>query len=296
MLYCNSAIFENIKSDKGGFYKRINNNYIRLEINILAMKMLFLFLLIPCNIFAQTESNDSFLVAKSNVTYQSIIDNVKMIDKDINCDNKGKSGVCYYELQNALRLDVIEYFDLSEKYDTELKQSIYKETPEYKGNLEKLKILQQKYLNNCLCLDLTDIEGFEISDYDLTKGGFTIKLGYASKSSLNYFFRYFEIKSIPFKTPISSIYTGVTNYDRLYFFNVSKQDAVNLEETRSSIKCILIFKPKGLRKETESLIYGYTTDNYYITTDKVRLILIDPNTDKVYLDKNFVLAKSVNKK
>ena len=58
------------------------------------------------------------------------------------------SGKGANEVDALLRLDVIKYYDLGRRYNTELKQKVFKESEEGKQLLEEMKRLKQKVLNS----------------------------------------------------------------------------------------------------------------------------------------------------
>lgn len=239
-------------------------------------------MLLPISLFAQVSPQDSFLITKLKGDY-SLITSQLTKAQDIS-----------EQFISAFSLDVFTYYNLSNVYDTELKKSLFKETNEYKEKLTNLKQVKKEYLSTCLYLDITKSKGFEISDYDLVKGGVIINFGYEKKAILNVFFDVFEIKSIPFKIQQSNIYTSDYNYDRTFFFTVPKTDALELENNLESLKCLIIFKPGGVKESIRKEDLGGYIYNYkdqFITMDLVRVILINPNTNKIFIDKNFKIAK-----
>jgi len=252
------------------------------------------FLLLPLNAIAQRGTlMDSFLIAKTPTTYSSIISNLR----EGSCENLQRSEICFDELKAALLLDVVSYYHLEDKYETKLKISAFMETDEYKSKLEDLKKIKQSYLSDCMYLDITKSDAFEISDYNLDLGDFVINLGIDTKGRINYFSQNYEVKSIPFKIVVSNMQgEGEILYNRIILLPMSKKEAISLEDNRSRLKCLMIFKPKTIIKEDHPLFPGYHNYEYYATVDKVRLILIDPSTDKIYLDKNYYLPIAPTKK
>lgn len=260
---------------------------------------LYLFsLLFPiCSKAQENISMDSVLVAKKTITYSTIISNLREATTYASCKYLNGNGVCFNELKAALQLDVFSYFGIENEYNTELKKSVFTESEDYKSKLFDLKKIKQAYLNDCMYLDITKNEGFQISNYNLDKGAFPFSLGYSDKDDLYYFSKFYEIKSIPFKIFQTNLISGNENlYHRVILLPMSKQDAINFEDIRNQLKCILIFKPKTIIKKDKVLIPGYHNYQFYATTDKVRLILINPTDDKIYFDTNYYLPKEITKK
>ncbi|MBC7525076.1 MAG: hypothetical protein H7239_11635 [Flavobacterium sp.] len=238
---------------------------------------LILLLILPFNLLAQLIKTDSFLIAKTSVNDFLITNTLKEVNFD--------------EISNSLRLDVFSYYELHEKYDTELKKSIFKKSNEYSEKLNELIEIKKSCLNNCRYIEISKEEGFKIYDYDVNKKGFLVNLGFKIKSEVNYFSDKYELKSIPIKISISdSQGMGELYFDRKIFFPCNENDASLLENERDIIKLYVIFKPLGVKKVKNLLFLGYYDD--YITTNFIRFIIINSKTNKIYFDKNFSIPKS----
>ena len=70
-------------------------------------------------------------------------------------------------------MDVFSYYDLEEKYNTDLKKKVFKKTAEYGDKLNKLRKIRQKMLRKRYYVVIED----EFPDYDIKRRGFDIFLG-----------------------------------------------------------------------------------------------------------------------
>ncbi len=224
---------------------------------------------------------------KEQMSYENLNDNAIKDEELVSSTGIDK------KLEGALNLNVFEYYDLDEIYNTELKKQNYKETPDYKQKLTSLKSIKSQFEATNLYIDLSKQEEFSIYDYDLNKQGFSIRIGYMLAQYEVNFFGCYEIKSLPAKFVLSSGYSPITNsqklYDRIIFIPIRKDLGAKIEERRSQISCFLVCKPIGL-KQNKSIL-GLNMFQNSISTNNVRLILIDKETNEIYFDKNYLIGK-----
>ncbi len=206
----------------------------------------------------------------------------------------------YENLINIFSLDVISYYKLKDEYNTQLKVSVFQKSAEYKEKLEELKKIkiktqnayhyvllhkmQAQYTNN---QQYSDVCSVEFGNYIMQKSGFKCKIRYSS-NLLNSIYDGFKFPCLPIT------YSDKTTWQsKFIFIPMSQQNALDFESTDKENICVLIlFKPDGgliTEKTNPSSIAKETIKK--IVINKLRFIVINNKTDKVYFDKIYSIPK-----
>lgn len=259
------------------------------------MKKFYLLILFPLNLFAQT---DTKLEEIKVTSYKSITSITKEASDYYSCQNLRGNAICFENLETALLLDVFKYYNLEDKYPTALTKANYMQTQDYKDKLNTLKIIKTEYTNQNLYIKLNKIEEFKVFNYDLTKGGFYIRLGFMVAEEANFYNKYYSINQLPYKLFISDFYSPTIHlhkmYDRMFFLPIGKEKALEIENASEyNLKMLLLFKPTGIKKVKLSYPLEYQN---FATTDKIRLVILNSRTSEVYYDKVFFTTKEIKKK
>ncbi|MEK6646680.1 MAG: hypothetical protein AABY84_08405 [Candidatus Firestonebacteria bacterium] len=255
------------------------------------MKMLKIYLIAVMFLLANLTH-----AAISSQTIFEIIENLKEVPEEL------------YLIYN---LDVFNYYNIDD-CDTELKREVFKKTPQHENYLQELKKMRTEMLKATYYIR---VEGkFEKVDYDIKYKGFNITLGQnwgmltetrppksipvsESSSQLSYAAALSSIdvvhilfKSLPSKQ-ITNIYFGKGYNDEKLFLPINETSGLEIEENREKIDVYFLFTPSG--KETITYKYmNIATYNWYnikkilLKSDKVRIIVTNKETGKIYFDKN----------
>lgn len=191
-------------------------------------------------------------------------------------------------------LDVFEYYQLLDKYDTELKRITYTKTKDYETQLSELK-KKKKEISGCwfyyrlekpFSKDASD-EGS--NDYNIKKNGFIISSKYADhlKSDILLFTREGDIQfriGVVFKCSSliadSRYTTNGESLHGLFFLSMGQAQGLKIENNREKCDVHFIFKISGSNEQDQVL---------YATT--VRVIVAHEDTGEVYYDKTFTSNK-----
>jgi hypothetical protein len=206
------------------------------------------------------------------------------------------------QINSIFDLNVFEYNNLYEEYDTELKQEIFKKTEQYKNLLSELKIKKGE-LTEKLYYTIKQEEFSEI-DYNIKKKGFEIiistntGLGTLStrtpKSICLQNGENILLKSLPtFKKPSSNLVKGV--FEEILFLEITEEDGLEIENNRDDIQLYYFFTPT--KKEKSSFKYfnydtgrfngWYTLNNIDIISEIVQIVVANKITGKIYYNKTF---------
>ena len=212
------------------------------------------------------------------------------------------------ELYFIYDLNVFEYFD----YDTELKKEMFMKTDEYQNYLTQLKGFKAEMLKTTYFYSLfSKSEGEEqFSDYNVKRKGFVIGIGsncaFAPISavppkciSIN-LGDFILLKALPIKQVTDNL-VGEGVYNEELFIPMSESDGLEIENDRSNIDLYFFFTPSG--KETVKYQFLNMGDNsWYNRTDKVlksnklRVIVANKSSGKIYYDKTYTYQPPAPKK
>ena len=208
------------------------------------------------------------------------------------------------QLISIYDLDVFAYFNITD-YDTELKQAVYKKSEDYKIKLAELKGIKNESLKKSFYTKLQ--EPFTNVDYNLKQGGFEIVLGenwgYGTFSarvpkSVNEFL----FKSLPTKQ-VTSPMMGKGFFQEVLLIKMSEENGLEIENDKQNFDIYFFFTPSG--KEKVSFKFFNAVDNAYagwydmsgtiIKSDKVRVVVANKVSGKIYFDKTYSYQPPVKK-
>lgn len=204
-------------------------------------------------------------------------------------------------LKNILNLDVIKHYDLSEKYDSDLKQKLFLESTEYADKLSELKklkldTLRQKYFDDISLTDFHSIEILENSwDYNIKKGGFIAPVDseeYESTTLVpkihSVFFPRFPITQNCYELG----YSGVQHCEKYLFIPTSEEVGVRVEDA-AKVDGSNIWHGKDIPVHVYIIFDIYKTyyqahkHDYALVGTSPRIILANAKTGEVYFDKAY---------
>ena len=110
-------------------------------------------------------------LSESNLDYESYIPYLPQEEEDLILSIiPGVKKPNIEEIKSILNLDVFSYYGLYDKYDTDLKKSVFKKSSEYKEKLNELKILKERLSTNFYYIKINE----SLPDYNINKRGFYI--------------------------------------------------------------------------------------------------------------------------
>ena len=205
--------------------------------------------------------------------------------------------------ESILNLDVFNYYQIRDNYDTELKQKVYKETQDYKDKLSELKIIKNDLLSDSYYLDFKPSFYFEEGKYNIELKSFTfISVGYQSDFIKRANYLQFDklllqipiginVKFVPFDHG-----NGVYFFKQLLSFKIENQDlALNIENCRKDIRILFIFNFTQIYPFINNNILGMSYKDYYYMTNLQKIILYNSKTDEIYAEYNKLPAQQVKK-
>lgn len=224
------------------------------------------------------------------------------------------------KFESAMNLDVLNYFDLNKKYDSDLKWSVFLNSPEYDTLFKRLNIIKSKLLNDFYYIKLInqkkldnyineeeynwdDENGDEkvnnfFHKYDLKNRGFFIYFDdfsdfECSNSTLPKVKNNLEFKTIPLtKTNVSSV-SWTKHFYEYYFFSISKELGLEIENARDNLEILLIFQIKEIEERKNLVGNSYLTSTSHpcskltkvVPTKGLRVIVYNTKSHKIYFDK-----------
>jgi len=237
------------------------------------------------------------------------------------------------DLYPIMKMDVFQYFHLS-YYDTDLKKSVFEKSSEYKKYYDSLRavksaVMKKSYYvyrnafakeDEFITAQKEDEDVGGNVNYDVKRKGFRIILGqntaiggtYSrhppkslkikdSKDYMTLSINWVYLKSLPVKVEqnyfLGQIQQGV--FDEVLFIPTTEQIGLAIEEHRTS-KIYFIFSPSGM--ETVSYKFynagdatWYTSKDDLIKADRVRIVIGDETSSKVYFDKSYAYSYTAAK-
>lgn len=208
------------------------------------------------------------------------------------------------EIASLLRKDVISYYDLSNKHNTELKIKTYKQTEDYRN---KYNTMMQDYNR------LTQGKGYLLynlrynSNYNVAKHCFMFKIGFDD------LYRYAQPGYLCFENGIALTYpaaylsrtkqntnlatNGAYNYNILKTTTISEATASKIENEMENPYCnarlLIIFKLTNAVKE-KKVVGGYYIPQNFIIGKTIGAYLVNEKTGEVYADMSSIFSQTVN--
>jgi len=235
---------------------------------------------------------------------------VGAIDKastDIEYYKANVSSLRYDEIIDILLQDFWGfYYDVAQRYDTELKREMYTESAEYAKRIEILKALRSLVRSTRFAIE---IEG-ELSDYDLETNAFYLRFGdnyviipFIGIGKAPYSYNKFYLRHLPLNvvrdTETAELY-GVPENDEYYLYynrlriDIAKRDALDIEEKKSLYKVIVEVDVIGTKELAVTFFasgkwYGVKSD--VILTDNANMIVKNTETGDIVYNQSFSIPK-----
>ena len=208
-----------------------------------------------------TETKKQFLINNQiKLTPEQIISNFRSVDKSWLSDGSYSDSVPF---ESAFNLDVFDYFKLNEKYDSDLKKDVFKQSTEYKILHDSLKKIKFDYLNsfyyqtgfNNIGGETLQMKsdrggnGYQVN-YDIQKKGFFIGIGEVLPYQCSIAFCPKVIEDVEFKQlSITKKYNLESNSDRSYtqylFIPMNANSALEIENNRDEMEILRVFNFTG---------------------------------------------------
>lgn len=193
-----------------------------------------------------------------------------------------------YEFINLLNLDVVGYYKLHDKYDTELKQKLFKQTVEYKQLLQKLKTTQNQIVNSYLYMSI--YWGASFGNYNLKTKTFSFRNTKADGYHFGYNSGYLQFDDICVKKPnnIPLIETRQragydTFLEQIYHIPVIDEKlALFIEENSKTISLMFVLKFEGIETKKNEI---FETD--YLKTVVKNIIVFDRESEKIIINYSY---------
>lgn len=217
------------------------------------------------------------------------------------------------ELGMIYDLDVFRYFKLYD-YDTELKKSLFKKTEEYQNYLKQLKEIKTEMLKTTYYIN----PYLQFEDYDIKRKGFELDLGLMGANSTTApksfelparmeneddnefsYSLHIQFNALP-TTQSKSVYVNRVGYggNRFkLFIPISEADGLEIENNRDNISLYFFFVPSA----TGIFLHHWSsnesnTNSRIMKADKVRVVVANSSSGKIYYDKSYTYQAPASKK
>ncbi|EKB48197.1 hypothetical protein [Cecembia lonarensis] len=261
--------------------------------------------------FSQSELSKYLTSQEEKMTIEQIYQHFKKVDSKL---VKSDEWAEMPDFQAIFELNVFEYYNLNNEYDSELKKQVFEKTNEYQNYRKDLIQKRDEILANFYYhkgfnsvrgetfttkrMNLNGTSHFVVN-YDLKKKGFPISIGdvlpyYCSVSFMPKTISHLEFPSLPTSKVYDLTANSENSYREIFLINVSEEVALEMENNRSNIETLLLFQIKGIEKRRLNDIdfrnekrnnNGCKELVDVFATNNLRLIVFNKSTNKIYFDK-----------
>jgi|381.fasta_scaffold00257_17 hypothetical protein len=222
------------------------------------------------------------------------------------------------ELGMIYDLDVFRYFRLKD-YDTELKKSLFKKTEEYQNYLKQLKEMKADMFKTTYYIKPYE----EFGDYDIQRKGFELNLGLMGANSATApksfelparkkenedegeddvefsYSLHVQFNALP-TTQSTSVYVNRVGYGGnryKLFIPLSEVNGLEIENDKDNIDLYFFFVPSasGIFLHHWQCYEGHRNSRI-MKTDKVRIVVANKSSGKIYYNKSFSYQPTTQKK
>jgi hypothetical protein len=226
---------------------------------------------------------------------QETVLNIKSSSTEIT----GRMINCYYhqdksqlkDLVNILNKDVVDYYDLRSRYDTESKRKAYSESEDYKSGYLKLEDLRSKLVSTAYYLDFEPVFN-DVKSLPFRYNPDSSEFSVMNEVDFNSHFNepgYVQFDRILFKYPLGMmVRKNNTNSDcidlvdeTISFGITGSALASKIAEDSSSFRLLFVFNLTGaipVQGKTQDL----TAEDYWLMTDLREVIPYNSKTGEIY--------------
>lgn len=197
----------------------------------------------------------------------------------------------FKKLRSNLKLDVFEYYDLNEQYDSDLKKKIFKNSDEYKAKLADLEKKKTELKETTYYLDFepTYYERNNLIKYDLNSKTFTVKNEIYTADFYNKL-NYLQFDKIIFKAPTgisidkSQFQSGGVDFiTQSIKFNIDNEAlALKIEENRSYLRLLFVFNFTGAMPFEGLNFLGGKATVFALANTLKKIIIYNSSTGEIY--------------
>lgn len=222
-------------------------------------------------------------------------------------NSHGEKTTCSFDdIAALLQKDVIGFYGLGDKYNTELKVKAYKQTDDYKDTYETMMEEYDYFTQN---------KGYVLfnlrynSNYDVAKRCFFFKIGFDD------LYRYSQPNYLCFEKGLALTYpsaylsrtkqetslatNGTFNYNILKTTTISEETALKIENEMEKPNCnarlLIIFKLSKAANE-KKVVAGYYVDQTFIIGKSIAAYLVNVKTGEVYANMSSIFNQTANRK
>ncbi len=218
--------------------------------------------------------------------------------------------------ESAYNLNVFDYFNLCDSFDSDLKKNVFKQTSNYKILADSLKSIRAWYLNSAFYdfgFDAVSGQNFteEANDgysqkayavnYNIQRKGFFIGIGDVLPYHCSNFFLPKVVKEVEFSqlsiTKVYNLFQSKRSYTQYIFIPMEQDAALEIENNREDIEILRVFNLKSINTAT------YADPDFIAENGKpcivkivkggsLRLLIYNKKTERIYFDKLYIQLKT----
>jgi len=202
--------------------------------------------------------------------------------------------ILYSINKNASNNSILDIFNLSEKYSTPLQKENFIASPEFKKLLVKRDSMRAMFLSEIYMIDLEPsnnavgeliMDMYIISNYDLAKGGFTLKLGNYNLDKYSYEAFNTIIPNVIHRicfdvVPFKNILDPYDFNHNALFLSIDKNAGGKIEGAGQNLRVKLLFQlDKNLKSSNNKTVGDY------LKASVCKIILYDAITSEILFSK-----------
>ena len=219
--------------------------------------------------------------------------------------NRNEKKLSTGHMRALLSNDVICYCDLEDKYDTDLKKSVFKKSDEYKKYLSQMSAEQNavKQQNSYVLYNLK-----RKATYDMNTKSFNFRIDFDNNDicSAQGFYSFggglalsFPASNMSYKKVRTNENNyGYWNYNILKTPTISEETALKIEENISSVSILVVYKIESSKNEKIPVLGlpGYTMTMPVILGKAIKTYIVNRDSGEVYADISSICVATSKKK
>jgi hypothetical protein len=246
------------------------------------MKYLFVFLL-TAQIYLQCYGQDKVHAVKTTameITGRMSLSRYEQNKKQLD------------SLTSIMTLNVFKFYNLEQKYDSDLKKKVFKESAEFKEKLDLLvkKKTAAKAKEYFLDFEPDYYERNNLLKYDLTNKSFTLTNDiYFEEKNKNSFLQFDKIVLSPVKgitVKYHDYSSGGVKFSKgkINLKIVSELVALKMEENRGTLRVLYVFNILDTTEFTNTLLDAWTFKNHLINCKIKHVFVYNDQTNEIFSD------------